>query len=467
MNGFKRKSETSDSLEFLDMKDLSSGKRNLLSNRCCRSMRMSLEDDSELDSDPESGDAMLEPPESRPAPQQTSSGRRPCMTEHRRRLSCGLFLTSLVGLAWVGGTHLLRAMHVDYASALAANALVANGSWEGRPYPLYEAPFFTTWVCASLNCLFYPVYLTAKFCAPAPEQDSPSLKKEISESLQPYQERGLSVGRFVCRCLLFTTLWSLTNYLFVRSLSLLDATDVIALYTTHCAFVYLLSWVLLQEQFVGIRIVAVILCNTGIALFAYMDGDSRARTLGGVVLAASAAAGTAVYKVLFKKLVGEVSLGQLSFFFSLVGLCNVLLVWPLMLGLYLGRAETLRWDEVPWLPLLGAAMFLFMANLLGNFGVLWTYEVFLTLGFVCAVPASAVVDVYLYQVLFRGMKLAGIVLTLVGFCLVLLPENWPDYLTLLLRWRRRSKNTPQPQQTCTEPRTSYTSRLRTHSGRVK
>lgn len=40
------------------------------------------------------------------------------------------------------------------------------------------------------------------------------------------------------------------------------------------------------------------MCNTGIALFAYMDGSSRAATLGGVVLAAAAAAGTAVYKVI-------------------------------------------------------------------------------------------------------------------------------------------------------------------------
>lgn len=42
---------------------------------------------------------------------------------------------------------------------------------------------------------------------------------------------------------------------------------------------------------------AVILCDTGIALLAYMDGITSSPTLGGVVLAASAAAGYAVYKV--------------------------------------------------------------------------------------------------------------------------------------------------------------------------
>lgn len=53
----------------------------------------------------------------------------------------------------------------------------------------------------------------------------------------------------------------------------------------------------LDEGLVCVQIVAVILCDTGIALLAYMDGITGSPTLGGVVLAASAAAGSAVYKV--------------------------------------------------------------------------------------------------------------------------------------------------------------------------
>lgn len=51
------------------------------------------------------------------------------------------------------------------------------------------------------------------------------------------------------------------------------------------------------ECVVVLQIVAVILCNTGIALLAYMDGINKSKTLGGVVLAAASAAGSAVYKV--------------------------------------------------------------------------------------------------------------------------------------------------------------------------
>lgn len=39
------------------------------------------------------------------------------------------------------------------------------------------------------------------------------------------------------------------------------------------------------------------MCDTGIALLAYMDGITNSPTLGGVVLAALSAAGYAVFKV--------------------------------------------------------------------------------------------------------------------------------------------------------------------------
>lgn len=45
------------------------------------------------------------------------------------------------------------------------------------------------------------------------------------------------------------------------------------------------------------QIVAVILCDTGIALLAYMDGITESPTLSGVVLATLAAACYAVFRV--------------------------------------------------------------------------------------------------------------------------------------------------------------------------
>ena len=62
-----------------------------------------------------------------------------------------------------------------------------------------------------------------------------------------------------------------TNYLYIKSLETLDCTVVTALFATNASFVYLLSWVVLRQQFVGLRIVALILSTTGISLLAYME----------------------------------------------------------------------------------------------------------------------------------------------------------------------------------------------------
>ena len=66
---------------------------------------------------------------------------------------------------------------------------------------------------------------------------------------QPYIPETLTV-----QCLSFCLLSVLTNYLYIASLRVLDCTVVTALFATNASFVYLLSWVILHQQFVGIRV---------------------------------------------------------------------------------------------------------------------------------------------------------------------------------------------------------------------
>ena len=126
---------------------------------------------------------------------------------------------------------------------------------------------------------------------------------------------------------------------------------VTALFTTNASFLYLLSWLILQEQFSGIRIMATILSATGISLLTYMDGVSDNQTLGAVLIASSAAAGSSIYKLMLKKMMGEVSFGQVSYgdrcssihirilyqvylFFTICGVINTLFLWPVVLLLF-------------------------------------------------------------------------------------------------------------------------------------
>lgn len=67
-------------------------------------------------------------------------------------------------------------------------------------------------------------------------------------------DNGLTTLQFLGRCAFFSFLWIGTIFGIVYALSYIDATVVMALFACSAALVYLLSWVLLHQQFVGVRV---------------------------------------------------------------------------------------------------------------------------------------------------------------------------------------------------------------------
>lgn len=76
-------------------------------------------------------------------------------------------------------------------------------------------------------------------------------KRECSKF---FGEDGMTLKLFVKRTAPFSILWTLTNYLYLMALKKLTATDVSALYCCHKAFVFLLSWIVLKDRFMGVRV---------------------------------------------------------------------------------------------------------------------------------------------------------------------------------------------------------------------
>lgn len=122
----------------------------------------------------------------------------------------------------------------------------------------FQAPFFASWFSTNFVILFFPIYLMfqsiAQKCGAAPET--------FGDILRNFRERGYTFGRFLYRCVSFCILWVASTYLYMKSLKVLYSTDVIVLFATNVASVYLLSWVILHEQFVGVRVVIIIIMST-------------------------------------------------------------------------------------------------------------------------------------------------------------------------------------------------------------
>ena len=128
-------------------------------------------------------------------------------------------------------------------------SLPAGSAWSGRsssspstPCPPSSIPVLKrsqsalSWVRLSLN---------------STRQDS--LKVREGDWLA-WSVRNICIpGLLLSRSFLFCLMSVLTNYLYIASLKYLDCTVVTAIFATNASFVYLLSWVILHQQFVGIR----------------------------------------------------------------------------------------------------------------------------------------------------------------------------------------------------------------------
>ncbi|XP_043245065.1 putative thiamine transporter SLC35F3 [Amphibalanus amphitrite] len=384
-----------------------------------------------------------------------------------RKLLCGIVVAALVTISWVGTNHFIKMTY--YGGQMPQLPNTTNSILEvlhqGAPY---DAPFFTTWFCTTWTTLVFPIFSLLQ-CINCRAKEEPAAS-EVVDAIRYFRDRGYTLGQFMLRTFLFCLLWVVTNYLHAQALRELTCTDAIALFSTSLGFVYLLSWVVLHEQFVGVRIVAVIMCNTGVALLAYMDGIAKTPTLGSVVMGATGAAGSAAYKVFFRKVMADCGPGPVSVFLSLIALISTLLLWPVALALSLSGTEVVTWTQLPWLELCGAAGLGLAGNLLISFGGLVTYDFFVSLGLILAVPLSAAIDMQWYNVDFEDMRLAGNVLIVCGFFLVLFPSNWPNYIRSVIRWGRRhhsgsSRDQPEP----VDYRTGIISRshLRSPSGHVR
>lgn len=125
--------------------------------------------------------------------------------------------------------------------------------------------------------------------------------------------------------------------------------------------------------------------DTGIALLAYMDGINGSKTLTSVVLAALSGAGYAVFRVMFRKMMGpdDGSVGRIAFTFTIIGILNALLLWPICLILYFSGVEVFFWIETLQITvLLIASVLLLIFHILTQFSGAITYNMFVTLGLI-------------------------------------------------------------------------------------
>ncbi|XP_056322211.1 solute carrier family 35 member F4 [Danio aesculapii] len=328
-----------------------------------------------------------------------------------RRVMCGLILGSCLAVSWAWGTHNAKETLIRHPT-----------------------PFFIIWFCSIWNVLFFPVYYLCHLLT----EKQKRLPTTEFRKCSVFLGEELTV-RFVLKgAAPFSLLWGLSGYLYLLALCRISKVDVSAVLCCCQAFTFLLSWIGLKDRFMGVRIVAVILSITGIVMLAYGDGF-HSDSITGVALGVGSASTLALFKVLFRKCVGEVQPGPASVLLSCVGLCSfVLHSWGCVL-LYFTHVE--YWppsQHIPWDKLCVMASLLLVFNVLVNLGEMFTYPSLISLGILLTIPASAAVDglvMLTLQISHVRAAAAGIISA--GYLMLQLPENWDEstFRWLSARWR--------------------------------
>ncbi|XP_055087058.1 solute carrier family 35 member F4 isoform X1 [Periophthalmus magnuspinnatus] len=340
--------------------------------------------------------------------------------------------------------------------------LCISSSWVGTTQVIkltfhsFSCPFFISWFSSNWNILFFPIYYSVHVLT---TRDKQTPIQKFRECSKLFGEDGMTLALFVKRTAPFSILWTLTNYLYLLALKKLTATDVSALYCCHKAFVFLLSWIVLKDRFMGVRIVAAIMAITGIVMMAYADGF-HGDSFVGVALAVGSASTSALYKVLFKMFLGSANLGEVAHFLSTMGVFNLIFISCVPLVLYLTRVE--HWgslSSLPWGYLCGLAGLWLVFNILVHVGVVLTYPILISIGTLLSVPGNAAVDVLKHEVIFSVVRLAATCIICMGFLLLLLPEEW-DSVTLRFLANLADKKSEEHGEDLTESSVSGRSRSR-------
>uniref|UniRef100_A0A3P9KE56 Solute carrier family 35 member F4 n=1 Tax=Oryzias latipes TaxID=8090 RepID=A0A3P9KE56_ORYLA len=317
--------------------------------------------------------------------------------------------------------------------------LCVSSSWVGTTqvvkltFQSFSCPFFISWFSSNWNILIFPIYYSGHVVTTG-EKQTP--RQKFRECSRLFGEDGMTLKVFVKRTAPFSILWTLTSYLYLLALKKLTATDVSALYCCHKAFVFLLSWIVLKDRFMGVRIVAAIMAITGIVMMAYADGF-HGDSFVGVALAVGSASTSALYKVLFKMFIGSANLGEVAHFLSTMGFFNLIFISCVPLILYFTRVEHLgSLSSLPW-------------------------------GYLCALAGlwlgektnSNSVDVLKHEVIFSVVRLTATCIICLGFLLLLLPEEW-DTVTLRFLATIADKKTEDHGEELTESSIQTRSRSR-------
>ncbi len=155
---------------------------------------------------------------------------------------------------------------------------------------------------------------------------------------------------FFFKIFLITGLWLITGYNFLSALNLIRISDVLIIYSIHLSLSYMIRWIALHSKFIPMRLLGFISSIAAI-IFTFYSKGSHVKILDvrmlGNVCAIIAASGSAILQVIWKNATKNLTSIQRTLLTTLIGLCNILFGWPLLVLFHFTDVESLSFLTNP------------------------------------------------------------------------------------------------------------------------
>jgi len=282
----------------------------------------------------------------------------------------------------------------------------------------FYAPYSLVWFNTIFMIVCYPIFLLYDLIG-----NGRTMKESRREAAMIFgdSDGSIRISNFIARVMLFLILWVAPNYSYTQSLGHISASAASVIMSANVVIVCAMGWVVLNEPFSWVKLIAAVFSIAGVAVVSI---DKKfAGNLIGIGLVIFSAFTAAIYKVLFKRINGNASLGQVSLFMSSLGLMNLTLNFIPTAVLVWLQLDHIEWDYIPWLPLIGSALLALIFNFLVNFGIALLDPLVISIGMLCGIPVSAVVDIVFREMAATHMFLAGSSLIVLAFILTVFPVD--------------------------------------------
>ncbi|CAD5230633.1 unnamed protein product [Bursaphelenchus xylophilus] len=285
----------------------------------------------------------------------------------------------------------------------------------------FFAPYWMTYLNTLLMIPLYPIFLAVKVLFTTAK--ATDINYDAMKILKNEKGKFYPIPVLIVASILIVYGWIAPNYIFAVSLKFISVSAAVSINSLNAAMVFVLSILWLKARFSWFKACGVVLSIAGVVLVS-MD-DEFTGSVTGVVLILLCASCIAIYNTSFKKIFGDLNLGQVLFFLTLLGLANLVFNSFTTYMLVKYDLDVLVWEAIPWKAVAGNLAMAALYNISVNMGIAILNPLVVSIGILLGIPISAAVDI-LFHGLDAGLTvLVGGILISIGFCLNTLPiDEW-------------------------------------------